>query len=80
MNLSEANIHQKVTIKTINCDEELKKRFYSFGIMKNSIVTIEDISFAKNTIGLNIDGTLVALRMEEAKTIEVILETKEEKI
>jgi len=78
MKLSDVSVHQKVTIKTINCDEELKKRFYSFGIRRNSTVIIENISFAKNTIGLNIDGTLVALRMEEAKTIEVALEKTEE--
>jgi ferrous iron transport protein A len=71
MNLSNLNKNQKAKVKNITCNEELKQRFYSFGVFKNSIIEVENISFAKNTIEINVDDTSLALRMEEAKSIEV---------
>ncbi len=73
MKLSDLKINQNAIIKNILCDTELKSRFYSFGIAKNSLIKIENISFSKNTIEINIEDTFVALRMEEAKCIEVEL-------
>jgi ferrous iron transport protein A len=71
MKLSELSVNQKAKVETINCNEELKQRFYSFGIFKNSIIEVENISFAKNTIEVMVEDTSIALRMEEAKSIEV---------
>lgn len=73
MKLSELKTKQTAVIKNMNCEKELKKRFYSFGILKNAIISVENVSFSKNTIGINIDDTLVALRLEEASFIEVEL-------
>ncbi|MBI3874086.1 MAG: ferrous iron transport protein A [Arcobacter sp.] len=73
MKLSDLKTNQTAIIKNIACELDLKKRFYSFGIVRNSIITIENLSFAKNTIGINVDGTLIALRLEEASNIEVEL-------
>lgn len=74
MKLSDLDVHQKAIITDIKTNLELKQRFYSFGIFKGSLVTIENISFAKNTIEINIEDTCIALRIEEADTIEVTLE------
>jgi ferrous iron transport protein A len=71
MKLSDLKQNQKAIITNLHCDMELKQRFYSFGINKNSTLTIENISFSKNTIEINVEDTFIALRMEEAKCIEV---------
>lgn len=71
MELSKLEKNQKAIIKSINCSNELKQRFYSFGIMKGSQIEVENTSLTKNTIEINVENTSIALRVEEAKTIEV---------
>jgi len=71
MNLSQLKENQKAKVKNIHCQDDLKQRFYSFGIFRNSEIEVEHISLAKNTIEIVVDDTAIALRMEEAKTIEV---------
>lgn len=71
MKLSDLNINQKAVVEKIDCNDELKQRFYSFGIFKGTIVFVENISFARNTIEINVEDTSIALRVEEANTIEV---------
>jgi len=71
MYLSDLKINQEATIINISSNEELKQRFYSFGINKGSIVKVEAISPTKNTLEINVEDTFIALRVEEAKTIEV---------
>ena len=73
MLLSDLNIKQKATILQLNCSDELKQRFYSFGIIKGTTIVIEKISLAKNTIALIVDDTNIALRLEEAQNIKVKL-------
>ena len=71
--LSQLETKQTAIITKIVCNNELKQRFYSFGIIKGANVVIEEVSLAKNTIALVVDDTSVALRLEEARTIEVEL-------
>ncbi len=71
MKLSDLKKGQKAIIKKIDCNNELKQRFYSFGMIKGSTIEVENISLAKNTIEVNIEDTSIALRMEEAQAIEV---------
>lgn len=73
MLLSDLNIKQKATILQLNCSDELKQRFYSFGIIKGTTVIIERISLAKNTIALIVDDTNVAIRFDEAQNIKIKL-------
>jgi len=73
MKLSDLNKNQKAIVQKIDCNDELKQRFYSFGIFKGATVFVENISFAKNTIEINVEDTSIALRVEEAKTIIVKL-------
>ena len=51
--------------------EDLKQRFYSFGIIKGATDSVEAISLAKNTMEINVEDTSIGIRVEEAKTIEV---------
>ena len=71
--LSELEINQEAIIFKLNCNDELKQRFYSFGIIKGTPIKIDEISMAKNTIALDVDGTEIALRIDEAKQIDVEL-------
>ena len=73
MNLSELQINQHAKIKKIDCNDELKQRFYSFGIIKGADIFIQNISLARNTIEIVVEDTSIALRLEEAKSIEVEL-------
>jgi len=69
--LSSLKIGENAVVKNITSNDELKQRFYSFGIIKGASITIEEISLAKNTIALVVDDTYIALRLEEAHNIEV---------
>jgi ferrous iron transport protein A len=73
MKLADLKKEQKAIIEKVDCNDELKQRFYSFGIFKGATVFVENISFARNTIEINVDDTSIALRVEEAKTITVTL-------
>jgi len=71
MTLDQVKIGQKFLIKDITANDELKKRFYSFGIIKGANVKLEAMSLKKNTLEINIEDTLIALRIDEAKTIKI---------
>jgi len=71
MKLSDLDKNTTAVIRKIECNDELKKRFYSFGIIKGAEVFVENSSLTKNTIEINIENTSIALRFDEANTIEV---------
>lgn len=71
MKLSELLVGNSAVVKKIDAISSLKHRLYSFGIIKGATITIEAISMAKNTLEINVDDTLIAIRMEEASIIEV---------
>jgi len=71
MKLSELDINQEAIIKKINCNDELRQRFYSFGIVKGATIVVEAVSLAKNTIEINTEDTSIGIRVDEADTIEV---------
>ena len=71
MNLSQLNKGDRAIIKDIKADAELKNRLISFGIIKGEELEVKGYSLAKQTIEIDIDGTLIALRKEEANKIEV---------
>ena len=71
MKLSELNNQDTALIISINSPLDLKHRLNSFGIFKNTEVTIENISLSKNTMTIEVEHTSIALRVDEADTIEV---------
>jgi len=73
MKLSQLNINQRAIVVKISCEEDLKRRFYSFGIIKGSTILVEEISLAKNTMEINVEDTSIGIRIKEATTIEVEL-------
>jgi len=71
MNLSNLEQNTEAIITKIECANELKQRFYSFGIIKGATIKVETISLAKNTIEIIVEDTSIGIRVEEAKVIEV---------
>lgn len=71
MKLSQLQVNEKARIKNINSDLELKQRLNSFGIFKDIEISVQNISLSKNTMTIEVENTLIALRIEEANTIEV---------
>ena len=71
MKLSEIPLNKDAKIIKVKCSDDLKQRFYSFGIIKGATVFIEAVSLAKNTMEINVEDTSIGIRVEEAKTIEV---------
>jgi len=71
MTLDQLKENTEAQITKINSNNELKQRFYSFGIIKGSIISISKISLAKNTLEVIVEDTSIGMRIEEAKQIEV---------
>ena len=71
MKLSELANQDRAFITAINSPLDLKHRLNSFGIFKNTEVKVENISLSKNTMTIEVEHTSIALRMDEAQTIEV---------
>ena len=71
MSLNDLDLQKKANIKAINCDDVLKKRLYSFGIIVGTEIGVTAKSLAKKTIEIKINQSKVALRHSEAINIKV---------
>jgi len=71
MKLSQLRKGEKALIVNIHADKALKDRLASFGILRGEEVEVKGCSVGKQTIEVDVDGTLIALRAEEADKIEV---------
>ena len=71
MILTELRKGERGTIRQIHADPELKRRLHSFGIIPGEELEVKGCSLARQTIEIDVDGTLIALRKEEAEKIEV---------
>jgi ferrous iron transport protein A len=71
MQLVELRKGNKGKILKINADNALRDRLNSMGVMKGEQLIVRGCSLAKQTMEIEIEGTLIALRSDEAKKIEV---------
>lgn len=71
MNLSELQKGECGKILKITSNNVLKSRFNSFGITKGAIIYVIEQTLSKNTIEIKLHSTKIALRINEAKTIEI---------
>ena len=71
MTLDKINENEECKIVKIECNNELKQRFYSFGIIKGATLKVIKIGLAKNTLEILVDDTSIGMRIEEAKQITV---------
>ena len=61
MSLNDLDLQKKANIKAINCDDVLKKRLYSFGIIVGTEICVTAKSLAKKTIEIKINQSKVDL-------------------
>lgn len=72
MTLLDCKKGEYYVVTAIHCKQiDLLQRFYAMGIYENSIFTLQHVSMMRHTFSINIYGTQVALRKNEAKKIEV---------
>ena len=71
MKLSELKKGDRAIIKRINSSKDLKIRLASFGVVRGSELSVELCSIGKQTMEILVDDTLIAIRADEAKEIEV---------
>ncbi len=71
MNLSHVPKDTKVKIVAIQAQAVLKKRLASLGVSVGKEVKVLETTIQKNTIKLGIGLGSVALRLDEAKSIDV---------
>jgi ferrous iron transport protein A len=71
MKLAELKQGEEAVIVSIDANSELRSRLLSFGLAVGERLSVKGYSLAKQTIEIEIDGTLIALRREEADKIEV---------
>ncbi len=71
MRLDELHKGDRAEIVKIHADKALKDRLASFGVMRGEELAVKGCSLAKQTMEVEVGGTLLALRKEEAEKIEV---------
>jgi len=58
-------------IRRVEADPELRNRLHSFGIVPGEELKVKGCSLGRRTMEIDVDGTLIALRREEASKISV---------
>jgi Fe2+ transport system protein FeoA len=71
MTLDQLQKGDMAIIKKIESSDELKQRLSAFGILRGSEIVVEAFSLKKKTIEIKVHRSHIALRLDEAKKIEV---------
>lgn len=71
MDLSQVQKNQKVKISSVNAHVVLKKRLASLGVIVGKEVEVLESTLQNNTLKIGIAQGFVAIRLDEAKHIEV---------
>jgi len=71
MILTELRKGDRALIRKIHAGPELRNRLHSFGIIPGEWLEVKGCSLARQTMEIEVDRTLIALRKEEAEKIEV---------
>lgn len=69
--LSEFKIGEKGKIKTISCEEEIKRRMADMGLLPGITVELKRIAPLGDPLELSIQGYRLAVRKQEASLIVV---------
>jgi ferrous iron transport protein A len=59
------------TIVKIHAEKALRDRLTSFGVMRGEELVVKGCSLAKQTMEIEVGSTLIAVRANEAKMIEI---------
>ena len=71
--LNQLRVNETAIVTAIKASEELKQRFFSFGLRRGTELKVKAFRVANSTIEIEIGTMMLALRNEEAKAIEVSL-------
>ena len=71
MVLSELEKGDQAEIVRVHAEATLRNRLSSFGVVRGEHLKVKGCSLAKQTMEIEIEGTLLALREEEARKIEI---------
>lgn len=71
--LDRLSVNESAVIASIEASPDLKERFFSFGVRRGATLKVKAFSLAGSTIEIEVGGTMIALRNEEAKSIKVNL-------
>lgn len=71
MCLLEMNVGQRAAIDMLHVNSDLKERLHSLGFMRDSSLCVKHFGIFKSTVQVMINRTLIALRRDEARLIEV---------
>jgi len=63
---------EKGTVTRISAPKELRDRLHSFGVGRDATVVMGESALGKSTIKVKINNTMIALRDNEAESIEVV--------
>ncbi len=71
MDITDLKIGEEAIIKKVKAKEPIKGRLHAMGIAKGNKIRLLDHTLKKQTWEVDVEGTRVALRDEEAKAVEV---------
>ena len=66
---------QSAVVLEVNASQELKKRLLAFGVSKGAYLEVKAFSPIRDSMTVVVNKTTMALRLDEASQIEVVLET-----
>lgn len=71
MTICDAIFNQKYSVILVTAPEPIRSRLNAIGFSKGSSITVLDFTLHKQTYKIEVDGTKVAIRKEEATKIEI---------
>lgn len=71
MSLADLKLNQKCVIKKLNTTGAIHRRFQDIGMIPGNIIECVLVSPFKDPKAFKINGTIIAIRNEDSKNIEV---------
>lgn len=73
--LDKINLTNKVTVHSLDCSGQIRRRLLDLGICKGTVITPIFRSITGDSTAYLVRGSTIALRNDDAKDIQVILDT-----
>lgn len=72
-NLDKINLTNKVTVHSLDCSGQIRRRLLDLGICKGTVIVPIFRSMTGDSTAYLVRGSTIALRKEDAKNIHVLL-------
>ncbi len=72
-NLDKVNLKNKVIVHSLDCSGQIRRRLLDLGICRGTAITPIFRSITGDSTAYLVRGSTIALRKEDAKNIQVIL-------